>query len=106
MAGKTQTYYNNNPEAKAKKLSYDRKYQKAGYGRKSNILRKRARRKLQSEGKVSPHDGKDVDHKHSLRNGGSNGTGNLRVMNASANRAKDRPTKNRAKASITILKSK
>lgn len=106
MLGKTQKYYNDNPEAKAKKLSYDKKYQKTGYGRQSNILRKRARRKMQSEGKVRPHDGKDVDHTRSLRKGGSNGTGNLRVMSASANRAKDRPGKNRAKAKITILTNK
>lgn len=106
MFGKTQKYYNDNPGAKAKKLSYDKKYQKTGYGRRSNILRKRARRKMVSQGKVRPHDGKDVDHTNSLRNGGSNGTGNLRVMNASANRAKDRPNGNRAKAKLRILINK
>ena len=39
---------------------YQRKYSAAH--RDDNAARKRARRKLEGEGKVKPFDGKDVDH--------------------------------------------
>ena len=51
MPGKTQTYYNENPDKAADKLKYDTDYQKSGYGRMSNILRKRARRKMEKKGR-------------------------------------------------------
>lgn len=52
-----------------------------------NAKRKRLRRKLEKQGKVRPHDGKDIDHKTPLSKGGSNSTKNARVMSASANRS-------------------
>lgn len=103
MPGKTQTYYNENPDKAADKLKYDTDYQKSGYGRMSNILRKRARRKMEKKGLVSLNDKKDVDHKNPLKNGGGNGSGNLAVMSPSKNRANDRPTKNKSKATAKIL---
>jgi len=48
--------------------------------------RGRARYKLEKEGVVKKGDGKDVDHKRMLKNGGSNKRSNLRVTSASKNR--------------------
>jgi hypothetical protein len=63
----------------------------------NNRKRKKARRKLEKEGKVHPHDGKDVDHKTPLKRGGGNGDGNLRVQEASKNRSVRKTKKNRMK---------
>lgn len=38
-------------------------------------------------GKASKGDGKDVDHKKPIAKGGSNSTGNLRVVSKSQNRS-------------------
>lgn len=64
---------------------------------KNNAERKRARRKLEAEGKVHPHDGKDVDHKKPLKRGGGNGRSNLRVQSRSANRSVSKTSGNRMK---------
>lgn len=61
----------------------------------NNRERKRARRKLEAEGKVRPHDGKDVDHKKPLKRGGSNGRSNLRVQSRSTNRSVSKTSGNR-----------
>ena len=53
-----------------------------------NAARKRARRKLEKEGKVKKGDGKDVDHKD--RNTKNNSKSNLRVQKASTNRSYSR----------------
>lgn len=50
-----------------------------------NKYRKRARRKLEREGKVKPFDGKDVDHKN--RNPRNNTGTNLRAVSATKNRS-------------------
>lgn len=50
-----------------------------------NASRKRARRKLEKEGRVRKGDGKDVDHKN--RNPKDNSRGNLRVTSKSKNRS-------------------
>lgn len=52
-----------------------------------NAKRKRLRRQLEKEGRVRPHDGKDVDHKTPLSKGGSNSKSNARVVKASTNRS-------------------
>ena len=103
MAGRTQTYYNENPDKAAYKLAVDKANLKTPKGRRDNILRKRARRKMEKKGLAKVGDGKDVDHKISLKNGGSNGDSNLAMMSASKNRAKDRPNKNKSKATANIL---
>lgn len=53
-----------------------------------NAMRKKARRKLEKEGKVKKHDGKDVDHKN--RNPKDNRRKNLAVKSKSANRSFNR----------------
>lgn len=53
-----------------------------------NAMRKKARRKLEKQGKVKPFDGKDVDHANG--NTKDNSAGNLRVRSASANRSLNR----------------
>lgn len=57
--------------------------------RKRRSKRVLARRKLEKEGRVSKGDGKDVDHKKPLRNGGTNSDSNLRVRDKSSNRAEN-----------------
>ena len=53
-----------------------------------NAMRKKARRKLEKQGKVKPFDGKDVDHKNG--NTKDNSAGNLRVRSAGSNRSLNR----------------
>ena len=55
--------------------------------RKRRSKRVLARREMEKEGRVSKGDGKDVDHKRALRNGGSNNRSNLRVQSKSKNRS-------------------
>lgn len=86
MAGRTQTYYNNNPEAKSKKARYDKKYNAQSEQRKNRSSRNMARRALASLGLVKKGDGKDVDHKDG--NPTNNSRTNLGVLNKSKNRAK------------------
>ena len=60
-----------------------------GVGSKSgDATRHRARRKLEKDGRVSKGDGKDVDHKKSLKSGGSNSKKNLKVSSPKTNRSK------------------
>lgn len=54
--------------------------------KKNRAKRNAARHKLEKEGRVEKGDGKDVDHKKPLKNGGSNSSSNLRVRNRSSNR--------------------
>ena len=63
----------------------------------NNRKRKAARRKLEKEGKVKPHDGLEVDHRKPLKKGGSNSRSNLRVQKASVNRSVSKTSKNRMK---------
>ena len=55
--------------------------------KKKRAQRNAARRKLEKKGVVRKGDGKDVDHKRKLMNGGSNSDSNLRVKSRSSNRA-------------------
>ena len=55
--------------------------------RKQRAMRNKARRMLMREGLVKKGDGKDVDHKKPLSQGGGVQRGNLRVQSAHANRS-------------------
>lgn len=62
-----------------------------GYNSRPDKIRDRvkndqARRMLAKEGLVKKGDGKDVDHKKMLKDGGGNARSNLRVKSASWNR--------------------
>lgn len=68
------------------------KRKNAGYDARPENVKKRtmnnaARAMLAKEGRVKKGDGKDVDHKKGLRDGGGNNRSNLRVRDASKNRA-------------------
>jgi hypothetical protein len=55
--------------------------------RKERSARTIARELMKKKGKVKKGDGKDIDHKHPLRSGGSKGLNNLRVRDKSSNRS-------------------
>lgn len=50
------------------------------------VERHLARRTLMREGKVHKGDGMDVDHKHALKDGGSNSPSNWRIIPQARNR--------------------
>lgn len=54
--------------------------------KKNRAQRNSARREAEKDGRVSKGDGKDVDHKKPIRNGGTNDKGNTRVVEAEKNR--------------------
>ena len=68
------------------KMEY-RNYHGKPKQRKERAKRTAARERLIKKGKVKKGDGKDIDHKTPLRNGGSNGINNLRIRNKSENRS-------------------
>lgn len=55
--------------------------------RKERAARTAARELMIKKGRVKKGDGKDIDHKHPLRSGGSKSINNLRVRNRSENRS-------------------
>jgi hypothetical protein len=61
--------------------------------REKQAARMRARRKMEKAGKVSKHDGKEVDHKNF--NANDNSSDNLRVLPAKKNRSRQPKTKPR-----------
>lgn len=65
--------------------------------KKNRAKRNKARRNAISDGKVKKGDGKDVDHKKPLRNGGSNAKSNQRVRSKKANRSDNGGTGGRKK---------
>ena len=71
------------PERKAE---YDKMYGARPEQKKRRAMRNAARRKMEEKGLVHKGDGKDVDHKRMLRDGGTNSTSNLRVVSAEKNR--------------------
>lgn len=81
-------YYQSNPKAKAKKLAYDKNYQKSSDQVSNRVKRNQARKQAISKGVAKVGDGKDIDHKTPLKNGGSNVWRNLRVMSRNKNRGR------------------
>ena len=86
MASKSKKYYDNNPQAKAKKSQYDKQYNAKPEQRANRSSRNIARRALEKLGLVKKGDGKDVDHKDG--NPKNNSRSNIRVMRRSANRGR------------------
>jgi hypothetical protein len=84
MKGKRDPVSHRTPE-QIKKM--DRGYNATPEMVKKRTMNNQARSMLTKEGRVSKGDGKDVDHKTPLRQGGGNGRSNLRVMDKSKNRA-------------------
>ena len=69
-----------------KKAQYDKQYNARPEQKKNRAERNAARRELEKAGVVHKGDGKDVDHKKMLDNGGSNARSNLRVVDQKTNR--------------------
>ena len=65
--------------------------------KKKRAMRNKARRQAIREGRVKKGDGKDIDHKRPLRNGGSNAKSNQRVRSRRANRSDNGGTGGRKK---------
>lgn len=75
-----------------------RKYNSSELQKKRRAQRNAARREMEKAGKVSKGDGKDVDHvKHKAKGKLNNSKSNLRVLDASKNRAKNLGTGGRKK---------
>ena len=74
-------------KASASKQKYDKKFNAKPEQKKNRAARNTARRAALKAGKVTKGDGKDIDHKVKLANGGSKKLSNTRVRSASANRA-------------------
>jgi hypothetical protein len=62
-----------------------RDYHSSPEQKKKRAMRNAARRKAESEGRVSKGDGKEVDHTKPVRKGGTNSDG-TRVVEAKKNR--------------------
>lgn len=74
------------PQSPERKAAYDKAYNAKPDQKKKRAMRNAARREMEEKGLVHKGDGKDVDHKRMLRDGGSNAEGNLRVVSAEKNR--------------------
>ena len=74
------------PQSPKRKAEYDKAYNARPEQKKKRAMRNAARRKLMEEGVVRKGDGKDVDHKRMLKDGGSNARSNLRVVSKEKNR--------------------
>jgi hypothetical protein len=80
MAKKGQTKKNAKKATVAK-----REYDASPARKKARAARNKARRQAEREGKVSKGDGKHVDHKKPLSQGGSTDKSNTRVISAKKN---------------------
>ena len=68
------------------RAEYDR-YQGTEEQKKNRAARNAARRDAEKKGLVRKGDGKDIDHKRPLSQGGTNHKSNLRAVPASQNRS-------------------
>jgi hypothetical protein len=71
----------------SKRSKQQRAYNSTPKAKKERAARNKARNQAIKKGKVSKGDGKDIDHKKPLRNGGSKEESNTRVRSKTANRA-------------------
>ena len=62
---------------------------------KNRAQRNGARAEMAKSGRVHKGDGMDVDHKKSMKSGGTNSNGNLRVLTKEKNRGFPRNSKNK-----------
>ena len=69
-----------------RKLEYQKAYNARPEEVKKRVANNAARREAMKEGKVHVGDGKDVAHKKSLENGGTNAKSNLAVQSREKNR--------------------
>jgi hypothetical protein len=76
------------------KAEYTR-YQGTTKQKQNRAKRNAARAELIDQGRVAKGDGREVDHKKAIRNGGANSSGNLRVLDRSRNRGFKRTAQNR-----------
>ena len=67
------------------KKEYDT-YHSSSEQKKNRSKRNAARKEMVKEGRVVKGDDMEVDHKTSIKNGGGNNKGNLRVVNKKTNR--------------------
>ena len=74
------------PQSAARKKEYDKAYNATPQHKKERAMRNAARREMIREGKCHVGDHKDVDHKHMIKDGGSNARSNLRVVSQKTNR--------------------
>lgn len=75
-------------KATGRDYTYDKEYQKSPKQVSNRVKRNKARADMIKDGRARVGDGKDVDHKRPLKDGGSNHKSNLRVISKSKNRAK------------------
>ena len=68
------------------KARYDKAYNARPEEVTKRVKRNQARAKMEAAGKVSKGDGRDINHKTPLKNGGSNNKANLEVTSQTANR--------------------
>lgn len=74
------------PKSSKSKLAYQKEYNAKPANVAKRVANNAARRELIKDGKVKLHDGKDVAHKRSLENGGTNAKSNLEVQSRTENR--------------------
>ena len=79
------------PFMKDGKRDYTREYEwdKQNGRKQERAQRNRARYAMEKAGEVSKGDGKHVDHKRTIKNGGTNAKSNLSVKSAQANLKKE-----------------
>ena len=74
------------PKSTPQKLKYQKTYNARPEQVAKRVANNAARREAIKEGRAHVGDGKDVAHKQSLENGGTNARSNLRVQDRSKNR--------------------
>jgi len=75
------------PKASKQKLTYQKAYNAQPEQKELGVDRRRTRRHAIADGKVAIGDGRDIAHKVAADSGGGMGKDNLKVEDASTNRA-------------------